>query len=144
MAQQVTTNQQTQTGNLVVVQFNGVNVGLIRSVSLNDSYGLEGVYQIGDIEPVENVPTRASYGLTVSNMQLITQNMRSAGLIPENGVAVLQGIVFNFVVYSKASGKKLRTYFGCSYDSGHVDVTANAMISQSSQWKALTVSGTGL
>ena len=38
----------------------------------------------------------------------------------------------------------LRKYEGCSYASGDVDVTKNAIIMSSAQFMALRVSGTGV
>ena len=138
------TNQNVQTGNRVQVLFGGTLVGLMQSVRMSDSYALDAAYGIGDIDPVENVPTRASYSLSVSNYVLKLATMRSLGLIPENGAATLQGLVFDIQLYSKDTGNVLRTYKSASYNSGDVDVRANAIIGSNSMWMALGVNGTGV
>src|SRR5690606_41384440 len=66
----------------------------------------------------EHVPTMARHTLNVSNMVLRSQTMRSLGLIPENGDAVLQGLVFDIIEQSRDTGQVLRKYVGCSYASG--------------------------
>lgn len=139
-----TTNVQTQTGNRVAVMLGGVQIGAMQSVRMSHDYGLDAVYGIGDIEPVEHVPTAARYSLSTSNVVLRTGAMKAAGLVPENGAAALKGVVFDIEVYSKDDGKLLQKYQGCSYASGDVDVSRNAIIMASAQFMALTISGTGL
>ena len=68
--------------------------------------------------------------------------MLQAGLVPENGEAMLQGLVFDFEVYSKDDGTLLRKYIGCSYASGSIEVQKHAIVMQSAQFNALDVTGT--
>ncbi len=139
-----TTNLKTQSGNRVVVQFGGVQVGLIQSVRLNDSYALEDASGIGDIHVQEHVPSKATHTLSVSAMVLLVGSLRAAGAIPENGDATLLGTVFDFVVFSRDTGLPLRKYISCSYDSGDTDVSAHRILMNSGTFKALDVQGQAL
>lgn len=134
-------NVKTQTGNRIAVVFDGKEIGLVQSVNMNDSYGLEAASGIGDIHVQEHVPTVATHSLSVSTLLLRKGAMMRAGIIPENGEFALQGLVFDFEVYSKDDGTLLRKYVGVSYDSGGMDVSKHAIIVQNGQFKALDVTG---
>lgn len=140
-----TSNVQTHSGNRIVVTFDGKAVGLVQSVRMNDSYALQPASGIGDIHVVEHVPTVATHSLSVSSMVLFKNRLSQAGAaVPENGDAALQGLVFDFISYSRDTGQVLRKYRGCSFDSGDVDVSAHRIVTRSAQYKALDVSGTGV
>ncbi len=139
-----TPNVQTQSGNRLVVEFDGKTIGLVQSVRMNDSYGLEAASGIGDIHVVEHVPSKAMHSLSVSTMVLFKKNLMSSGIVPQNGDAALLGLVFDIVSYSRDTGAALRKYVSCSYDSGDVDVSAHRIVTRSGQFKALDVVGTGI
>lgn len=130
-------------GNRIVVVFDGKQIGMIQSVSMNDDYSPEAASGIGDIHAFEYVPTMARHSLSVSAMKLKKQAMLEAGIVPENGNAVLQGLVFTFEVYDKDTGSLLRKYLGCSYASGSIDIQKHQIVVQSAQFMALDVVGLG-
>lgn len=134
-------NVKVQSGNRVAVIFDGKEIGLVQSVSMNDSYGLEAASGIGDIHVQEHVPTLATHSLSVSTLLLKKGAMMQAGIVPENGEFALQGLVFDFEVYDKGDGTLLRKYIGVSYDSGGIEVTKHAIVVQNGQFKALDVTG---
>ena len=113
-------------------------------MSLHDDYSPEPASGIGDIHVQEWVPTMARHSLSVEGMILNKGALRDAGAIPENGDAVLQGLVFDFEAYSKDDGSLLRKYMGCSYASGDTRVGKHTIVSQSAQFMALDVSGLSL
>jgi hypothetical protein len=121
-----TTNVKTHTGNRIVVVFDSQEIGLVQSVRMN-----------------EHVPTVARHQLTYQQMVLKKTNARLAGIAPENGTAVLRGLVFDLVVKDKDSGRILRKYIGCSYVSGDLEIQKHAIVSGSGTLKALDVTGTG-
>lgn len=135
------TNVKTRSGNRVVVLFDGKQIGLVRSVSGNDDYGLDPASGIGDIHVQEHVPTVARHSLSVSSMVLIKGAMLEAGIVPENGDAALRGLVFDLEVYDKDNGSLLRKYVGVSYGSGSIDINAHQIIVQNGQFMALDVVG---
>ena len=139
----VATNVKTQTGNRIIVQLNGIAVGLARGVDMNDDYGLEPATGIGDIHVQEHVPTVARHSVAVSTMVLITGNLRQLGIAVENGDGALNGLIFDIVTLAKDTGAVLRKYIGCSYGSGSVNVQANAIVVSNSNFMALDVQGTG-
>lgn len=135
-------NLKVQSGNRIVAVFDGKQIGLAQSVEMNDSYGLEAASGIGDIHVQEHVPTMAVHSMSVSALLLRKGALLAAGIVPENGEAVLQGLVFDFEIYSKDDGTLLRKYVGCSYDSGSISVQKHAIVVQNGQFKALDVVGT--
>ena len=135
-------NLKTRSGNRIVVVFDGKQVGLLQSVSANDDYSPEPASGIGDIHVAEYVPSMARHSLSVSAMLLNRGALLEAGIAPENGDGILQGLVFDFEVYSKDDGVLLRKYVGCSYASGGIEVSKHAIVMQSAQFNALDVVGT--
>lgn len=138
------TNLKVRSGNRVVVKLDGKDVGLIQSVRMSDDYSPEPASGIGDIHVAEYVPTMARHSLSISNMVLFVGAMRDAGLTALDGDDVLQGKVFDIVVYSKDDGSELRKYMGCSYASGDVEVNKHAILVSNGMFNALNVSGRGL
>lgn len=138
--------QQTNihSGNRILVKFDGVTVGLIQSLRLSDDYGPEPASGIGDIHAQEYVPSMARHSINVSNMVMKSKSLRSQGLAPENGDAMLLGVVFDIIVQDKDTGKNLRKYRNCSYASGSVDVSKHAITISDGMFNALDVQGDGL
>lgn len=135
-------NLKTRSGNRIAVVFDGKQIGLIQNVSANDDYSPEPASGIGDIHVQEYVPTMARHTLSVSAMMLNRGALLEAGIAAENGDAMLQGLVFDFEVYSKDDGTLLRKYVGCSYASGSIDIQKHQIAVQSAQFNALDVVGT--
>lgn len=134
-------NRNVRSGNQIKVFFGGIEVGLVQSVSANDDYSPEPASGIGDIHVQEYVPTMARHSLSVSMMMLNKNKLEAAGIIPENGDAVLQGYVFDLEQYDNVTGDLIRKYTGCSYASGSVETTKHAIVTRSAQFNALDVSG---
>ena len=138
------TNVRTHSANRVAIVMDGVEVGLAQSVRPSDNYAHDKASGIGDIHVQEHVPTMANHSITVTNMLLKNKNLRQQGLIPENGDSVLRGPVFDILVQDKDTGRVVRKYIGCTYDSGDLDIQKHAIISSSANFLALDVSGTDL
>lgn len=138
------TNLKVRSGNRVAVLLDGRQIGGMQSVRMSEDYGHEGVYGIGDTDPIEHVPSAARYSISASNVVLSTASLRSVGLAAENGADALKGRVFDIELYDKDSGELLRAYRGCSYVSGDVDVSKNAILMSSAQFMALAIEGTGV
>jgi hypothetical protein len=136
------TNLQTRSGNRIIITFGGVQIGMLQSVTASDDYAPEPASGIGDIHVQEYVPTMARHSLAVSVMVMNKGAMVSAGIAPQNGDAVLNGIVFNVEIYSKDDGSLLANYIGCSYASGSLEVTKHAIVMQQGQLLALDRTGT--
>jgi hypothetical protein len=135
-------NLQTRSANRVAVVFDGKQVGAMRSLDMNDDYGHEPQYGIGDAEPFEHVPTAARYSLSCSQVVLSRKSLRQLSLTQENASGVLKGLVFDIEVFDKDTGELLSKYIGCSYTGGSVQINANAVLIASANFVALTRSGT--
>lgn len=139
----VTTNLQTQSGNRIIVTLNNIPVGLLQSVRMNDDYSPEMASGIGDIHAVEYVPTAARHTLSVTNMVLRVKRLVDQGIVPDNGDAVLLGIVFNIEALSKDDGSLVRKYLNCSYASGDLEINKHAIIMQSGVFNCLDTTSVG-
>ena len=143
-------NIQTFSGNRIFVEFGGQRIGLIQSVRASDNYAHEDASGIGSIQIQEFVPSKAVHQLSVSGMVLFVGNMRDQGLSLENGADAMRGLIFDVAIFGSTvegpadTGGLLRTYIGCVFDSGDIDVTAHRITIQSGQLKALDVIGTGI
>ena len=139
-----TQNLKTRTGNRIRVLLDNKLVGLAQSVRANDDYSPEPASGIGDIHVQEYVPTMARHTISVSNMVLNANSLRSLGLAAENGDAMLKGLVFDFVSMDKDTGAVLRKYVGCSFASGDIEISKHQIVMSNAQYNALDVQGTGI
>lgn len=138
------TNIQVESGNRIIVTFDDKQIGLVQNVRMSDDYGPEPASGVGDIHPVEHVPTMARHMVSVSMMVLKKKSMRAAGITALNGDFALRGLVFDIVVMSKDDGSVLKKYSGCSYASGDVDVSKHQIVMASAQFNALDTDGDGV
>lgn len=136
-----TVNQKVRSGNTILAMFDNQEIGLIQNVSMQDDYSPEPASGIGDIHAQEYVPTMARHSLNVTGMLLRKQAMIAAGIAFENGDAALRGLVIDIVVADNQTSEVLRTYHGCTYASGSIDVQKHSIVMQSAQFLALDVIG---
>jgi len=139
------TNLQTRSGNRIIILLNQKQVGLIQSVRMNDDYSPEPASGIGDIHVVEWVPGMARHTLNVNAMVLNKGSLSDAtvAVIPDNGNAVLLGLVFQIEAFSKDDGKLVRKYMGCSYASGDLEITKHAIVMQTGVFNCLDTTSVG-
>lgn len=137
-------NLKVRSGNRIVILADGKPVGLAQSLRASDDYSPEAASGIGDIHAQEYVPTMARHTLSLQKMVLNKSDLREAGIFVENGDGALKGLVFDIAKVDKDSGEVLRTYVGCSYASGDVDVSKHTIVMSSGQFNALDVRGTGI
>jgi hypothetical protein len=135
------TNIIVRSSNVARVLIDGVEIGLCQNVRGSDSYGHEPASGIGDIRVQENVPTLARHNVSVGVLALRKTSLYKLGIIPENGEDVLQGNVVDIEVFDKATNEIVRKYLSCSYDSGDLEVTRNAIMGTNCQFVALDVAG---
>lgn len=135
------TNLKVRSANTARIMLDGTEVGLLQNVRPSDDYGPEPASGIGDIHVQEWVPTMARHTISVSKLALRNTSLMKAGLVPENGEAVLKGNVFDIEVFDRTTGEVLRKYIDCSYASGDIEVTKHAIIASNATFNALDVSG---
>jgi hypothetical protein len=138
-----TQNRKVRSGNTVQILLDGSKIGTMKSVRMNDDYSPDPVTGIGDIHVQEWVPTVARHRLQCQYVVLNRGALRELGIAAINGDDMLRGLVFDIVSVSKIDGSIIRKYNGCSYASGDVEITANAVVMASAEFNALDASGVG-
>lgn len=138
------TNIKVQSGNRIVVRFDGMDVGLVQSIRSSDDYSPEPASGIGDIHVQEHVPSVAKHSLSVSAMVLIRSKLRSAGIFATNGDDALKGRVYDIVQLGKDDATELRKYTGCTFANGDTEVQAHRIVTTNATFMALDVTGEGL
>lgn len=135
------TNILARSSNVARVLLDGQEVGLCQNVRISDSYGHEPLSGIGSIMVSEHAPTLARHTVSVSYMALRATSLYKLGIVPENGEQVLQGNVFDIEIFDKATNEVLRKALTCSYDSGDISVSRNAIIGTDMTFMATDVAG---
>jgi hypothetical protein len=135
-------NQVVRSGNKIVAKFDNKDIGLLQDVRFTEDYAPTEASGVGNIHVQEWVPTMARYQVATRFMLLNKQSMYNAGIVPEDGDAVLQGLVFDIEVLDRATGKTLRKYIGCSYANGDIEVSKHQIVITSATFNCLQASGT--
>ncbi len=135
-------NLTVRSSNVARVLLDGNEVGLLQNVRPSDDYAPEPASGIGNIHVQEWVPTQARHTISVGFLALRKTSLYKMGIIPENGDAALQGLVFDFEVFDKVDNTIIRKYLGCSYASGDIEISKHAIIASNCQFNALDVAGT--
>jgi hypothetical protein len=143
--------QSVMTGNIVVAEFGGMQVGIIQSINAQDDYGLQPISGIGRNTAYENAPGFARFSLTVDTMflfpGLITGttsladtdklvNFEDADIAPGVAEDILRGIVIDVVIRTKL-GRELFRYKWCSYGGGSFGIQKHVAVSRSAQFLAI-------
>ena len=151
MAIAKTENIKVRSGNRILIEFGGQEVGLLQDLRASDDYAPEPASGIGDIHVQEYVPTLARHTLTTSQAILYTESLRSVGASLENGDDALRGMVFDITIYDKSAptglgggSSYIRKYVGCSFASGDVDIRKHAIVLSNATFNALNCKGTAI
>lgn len=139
-----TENIVVRSGNRVFLKFDGKAVGLIRNLRCSDNFNPEPASGIGDIHVQEYVPTVAHHNLTAQAIIMKTGDLRTQGIVVENGDDALKGMVFDIEVFDKDTGALLRKYTGVSISSADTEIQAHQILMQNVQMVALDAVGTGV
>ena len=151
MAITKTENIKVRSGNRIVIEFGGVEVGLLQDLRCNDDYAPEPASGVGDIHVQEYVPTMARHTVTTSQAVLRAGTLRELGATLENGDDALKGMVFDIVIYDKGGslvqgqgGRYIRKYLSCSFASGDVEIRKHAILLTNATFNALDTTGTAV
>lgn len=129
-------------GNRIRVRFQGNEIGLVQNIRATDDYGSEPASGIGDLRPIEYVPSMARHTVNVGWMALRRDNAIVREIYSENAAIVLKGLVFDIEVMDKDTGDLLRKYVSCSFVSGDMEFQKHAIVLQNAQFMALDAVGT--
>jgi hypothetical protein len=136
-------NKQVQSSNLLVIQFDQFQIGIVQSARFSGDFGLTDESGIGDSLVVEYVPGIAHINVSASGILLITQNLISAGLLPSASVKeILAGKVFDIGLYSRDSGKWLLKAIDCSAASMDIGVNTGRALTYDYSFRARDLAGT--
>lgn len=137
------TNRQVQSANLLVIEFGGVQIGIVQSARFSGDFGLTDESGIGDSVVVEYIPGIAHVNVSASGILLISQNLVSAGLLPSAGVRdALNGKVFDIGLFNKASGAWLLKAYDCSAASMDFGVNTGRAVTYDYSFRARDIGGT--
>ncbi len=143
-------NRKVRSGNRILIEFGGQEIGLIQELRASDDYSPEPASGVGDIHVQEYVPTMARHQLQVSQAILFKESLRSAGVSLENGDDALKGLVFDITIYDKDAGAEptagsyLRKYVNCSISSCDTEVRKHAILMNNASILALDCKGTSI
>lgn len=138
-----TINRQVQSANLLVIQFDAQQIGIVSSARFSGDFGLTDESGIGDNVVVEYVPGIAHVNVSASGIVLIQKNLMSAGIMPSSSVRdVLQGKVFDIGLYNRTSGAWLLKAIDCSPASIDIGVNTGRGVSFDASFRARDMSGT--
>lgn len=135
-------NIKIHTGNRVIVRFQGLVLALLQNVRFNDDYGHEPASGVGDMRPIEHVPSQARHTINAGFMAIRRNNPIAAKIFSENSTTVLEGLIFDIEVFDKLTGNLLRKAVGCSFVSGDIEFQKHAIVLQNAQFLALDMVGT--
>lgn len=134
-------NLVVRSANKIVAKFDNKVIGLLQDVRFQEDYSPEPASGIGNINVQEYVPTMARYSISSRMMLMNKQSMYSAGIVPQDGDAVLQGLVFDIEILDKQTGKTLRKFTGCSYAQGDIEVTKHQIVTTNATFYCLQPAG---
>ncbi|KIL42079.1 hypothetical protein SD70_02530 [Gordoniibacillus kamchatkensis] len=138
-----TINKQVQSANLLVIQFDGQQIGIVNSARFSGDFGLTDESGIGDNVVVEYVPGIAHVNVSASGIVLIQKNLLSAGIVPSSSVRdILQGKVFDIGVFNRTSGAWLLKASDCSVASIDIAINTGRAVSFDASFRARDLSGT--
>lgn len=139
-----TTNVKTHSGNRVSIQFDGIEVGLVETLQMDDDYGHEPVSGIGDARAEEHVPGMARYSLQASNVVLKRRNLRQAAIVPDGHEQVLRGLVFDIVVMDKDTNRVIAKYLKCTCTRSSISIQKHVPIRGNASFMAIERTGSDL
>jgi len=138
-----TVNRQVQSANLLVIEFDGQQIGIVNTARFSGDFALTDESGIGDNVVVEYVPGVAHITVSTSGILLIQKNLISAGMLPSSSVRdILKGNVFDIGLYSRISGAWLLKAIDCSAASMDIGVNTGRALTFDYSFRARDMAGT--
>lgn len=132
--------QQTLTGNLILLKIEGQEVGAAQGLDPRFSFGTEGTYELGTIMPREHVHLRYESTFTLERLCLRKDNLQKMGLIGL-GEDILSIGVIDIEVQDKSSGKTLQVFRDCTFTDYTLNYRTNAIVGENATVQALSADG---
>lgn len=138
-----TINKKVQSSNLLVIQFDGLQIGIVQTARFSGDFGLTDESGIGDSVVVEYVPGIAHINVSASGILLLQNNLVAAGLFPSSSVReVLAGKVFDIGIFNRTSGAWLLKAIDCSPASMDIGVNTGRAMTYDYSFRARDLAGT--
>lgn len=136
-------NRQVQSANLLVIQFDAFQIGVVQTARFSGDFGLTDESGIGDNVVIEYIPGIAHINVSASGILLIQNNLVAAGLLPSTSVReILAGKVFDIGVFNRASGAWLLKAIDCSPASMDIGVNTGRAVNYDYSFRARDMAGT--
>ena len=119
-------DQSVHSGNTVVIKYKGNAIGRAQGLDARQSFGTEGVYEIGSIMPQEHIHNRYEGSFTLERYLVRTKDMIKLG-IASLGAGILDIGELDFEVQDKLTGQAIRVYKGCTCSDHSENFRANAI-----------------
>jgi hypothetical protein len=126
------------TGNLVLLRIAGKVIGRAQTADFDDDFGIEPVSGIGDFEPQEHVPLRATHTITVSKFVIDRNSLQQLGIV-STGEEILTAGVIDIEVITK-DNKTVKKVESCTCRTYRLSVNAHAIIGENATWLGLSSS----
>jgi hypothetical protein len=132
-------DQTVHTGASILLMIDNKVVGRAQGVDGRRSFGTEGIYEIGDIMPVEHVHNRYEGSVSVEKFYVKKKSLKDLGLAAL-GVEVLNLPIIDIVIVSKEDNSIIRAYRGCSISDYSESFRANAIAGENATFLYLKAS----
>ena len=124
-----------QHGAIIKILFDGEVVGQLNGFNPGQDWGLTGVYQIGDITPVELVKLRFSGTWSASSFVISTEDVERLKSVKSKGKPVADVVReflgdegFTIAVQNKYTGKNIVSIAKAKLGSENYSFTENAIV----------------
>lgn len=124
-----------QHGAIIKILFDGKPVGRLNGFNPGQSWGLTGVYAIGNMQPYELVNLRFSGTWSASSFVIASEDVAQLKQVKTKGLSVAQAIRnflneegFIIAVENKYTGKKIVSIAKAKLDSENYSFSENAIV----------------
>ena len=138
-----TAAQRIQGGHLVKITVGEKTVGWARTSNLSQDYGVDAVYALGDIGPVEHTALRWSGQITLDQFFIHKKALADAAqlfdFVPMGPAETMEAGIFNFKVEGRDDEGVILTYEECTATNYTLTQTANQFSGQNATFQARKV-----
>lgn len=129
--------QSVHAGHTIRLKINGEEIGRAQSVDGRRSFGQEGVYEIGNIMPVEHVALRYEGTVTLDKFKIRKKSLGELGLA-KFGVGILNMHVIDIEITDRFTGDIIVVYRGCSLQDYSENFRTNSISGENASWAYLS------
>lgn len=125
-------------GHQIVLKFDGQEIGAARSMGINQDFGVDSVYVIGTILPMEHSSQRWSGSIDLDKFFIRKEIGIGANIdVSSEGILTIDPI--DIEVIDRDSGETLFMATGCTLNSSSITIGANAFTGERATLTALRI-----